>query len=477
MRVEHGLRGTVANTYRALAAALQFARAATHEEQYVADEYDTTGHYQARYVHDGVSGDWTKQKERYFSLLVPKSASPGAFAQVAPQIRRSQATIHLTADGRPEAVRSYDEVDIKGAQQAVHAETSMSLTAEGVGPLDFPVADAQAAFAAMDRVDAADPYGPQAPTEAFDTARIGGYTFATVVTRLEATLRDEAGGDAKDSERQTLFAALAAILREQEASVRAAEQAIRAKSPVSELLIDALGSASTPASERALVALMGDKTLNASQRARASSSLVRTPRPDPAAIDALKNALEKEPFNPKALYGLGTYARRLRDSGKRDEARDLGEFLIRRLASAGGPSATATALRAIANSGYAPALPVVTPYLDDARDGVRVAAVRALQSMQDAKVDQLIAHSLGSDPSNDVQISAIDAARVREPSDQLAQALASSATGASDPHVRYGAVELMTQWLPLRPDFRATLERVARNDEEERIRERAKAAL
>jgi hypothetical protein len=97
--------------------------------------------------------------------------------------------------------------------------------------------------------------------------------------------------------------------------------------------------------------------------------------------------------------------------------------------------------------------------------------------MQDAKVDQLIAHSLGSDPSNDVQISAIDAARVREPSDQLAQALASSATGASDPHVRYGAVELMTQWLPLRPDFRATLERVARNDEEERIRERAKAAL
>ncbi len=53
----------------------------------------------------------------------------------------------------------------------------------------------------------------------------------------------------------------------------------------------------------------------------------------------------------------------------------------------------------------------------------------------------------------------------------------SSATAATDAHVRYRAVELMTQWLPRRPDFRVTLEHVAESDEEERIRERARAAL
>jgi hypothetical protein len=38
-------------------------------------------------------------------------------------------------------------------------------------------------------------------------------------------------------------------------------------------------------------------------------------------------------------------------------------------------------------------------------------------------------------------------------------------------------VELMTRWLPRRPDFRATLEEVAGGDPERQVRERAKAPL
>ena len=119
----------------------------------------------------------------------------------------------------------------------------------------------------------------------------------------------------------------------------------------------------------------------------------------------------------------------------------------------------------------------VIPYLDDKRDRVRVAAVRALQSMVDPHVDALIASRLQVDESNEVRISAVAAAQVREPSEQLTAALASAGTGAPDARVRYRAVELMTRWLPQRPDLRATLERVASSDAESTVRERAKAAL
>ncbi len=492
MRVEHGLSAMVANTYRAFGAALQFARAVGDPDRYSFDEHDTTGHYVAQYERGPATHEWRKHKERYLSLLMPKTASPSAAGQVVPEILASRGTVRLSADGRPEAVETYDEIDIKGAQQQVHSKNTVSLRAEAPAPPPVPAPDYEALFAAMDRIDATEPFGTSAPTEAFDQARIKGRTYATVLTRLEAIARDEGGNPALDksldadeqarrerlaSEQQDLFAALAAILRQEEPAVVSAEKSVRAGSPVSGVLIDALGSASTPASERALVELMQSTTLNPSLRKRAGSSLVRAPRPDPVAIDGLKVVLAKDPFNPKALFGIGTYARRLRDAGNPGAAKELGELLLARLKLAGGPSSLVTVLRAIANSGYAPALAQVTPYLDDPRDGVRGAAVRALQSMQDTKADELIASRLESDPSNDVRISAIEAAHVREPNDLLAHALASSATDATDPHVRYRAVELMAQWFPLRSDFRPTLERVAASDAEERIRERAKAAL
>ncbi len=492
MRVEHGLSAMVGNTYRAFGAALQFARPIGDAERYSADEHDTTGRYVAQYERGPATHEWHKHKERYLSLLMPKTASPGAAGQVVPDVLTSRGTVHLSVDGRPETVETYDEVDIKGAQQQVHSKNKVSLRAEAPEPAPVTAPDYQRLFAAMDRIDAAEPFGTSAPTEAFDQARIKGRTYAAVVTRLEALARDQGGNAAQDksldadeqarrerlaSEQQDLFAALAAILRQEDAAAISAEKSVRAGSPISGVLIDALGSASTPASERALVELMQSTTLDASLRKRAGSSLARTPRPDSVAIDGLKAVLAKDPFNPKALYGLGTYARRLRDAGNAGEAKELGELLLARLNLAGGPSSLVTVLRAIANSGYAPALARVAPYLDDTRDGVRGAAVRALQSMQDTKADRLIASRLESDTSNEVRISAIEAAHVREPNDLLAQALASSATGATDPHVRYRAVELMTQWLPLRSDFRPTLERVAASDAEERIRERAKAAL
>jgi hypothetical protein len=59
----------------------------------------------------------------------------------------------------------------------------------------------------------------------------------------------------------------------------------------------------------------------------------------------------------------------------------------------------------------------------------------------------------------------------------LTGAIKTAAEDVSDARVRYRAVELMTRWLPRRPELRATLEKIAANEQEGLVRARAQAAL
>jgi HEAT repeat protein len=187
--------------------------------------------------------------------------------------------------------------------------------------------------------------------------------------------------------------------------------------------------------------------------------------------------LSHEPYNAQALFGLGTYSRRLRDSGDSKAAAELGDYLVNQLGAVPGPSALTTVLRAIANSGYDGALDKVMPYLNDAREEVRAVAVRALQSMRVPAADGLIAKQLVSDPAAEVRVAAVAAARVREPAPSVVQALLAAATKDADSRVRYRAVEQVTHWLPQVPTFRSALEDISKHDAEERIRGLARSAL
>jgi len=270
---------------------------------------------------------------------------------------------------------------------------------------------------------------------------------------------------------------LSAIFREQPDTIAKAVQKIKGKSPASDVLIAALSTASSPAAQRALVDLAASKRITQMQQDRIMAALSRAPRPDSTAIDAFKATLRADPFNENALLGLGTYSRRLRDSGDIEQANAIGELLLERLRAAPNASDVLTGLRAITNSGYAPALEHLAPYLTHDMDEIRVAAVRALQSMKGAKVDDVLAQRLASDPSSDVRVSALAAAKVRQPTDVLVHAVEGAATAADDPHVRYRAVELLAVWLSSRDDVRGALKKVAASEGEVRIRELAQSAL
>lgn len=392
----------------------------------------------------------------------------------------------LAPDGRATGISLRDELRIEGAQAPVGSHSTLSLDAVSVAPA--PASKLEDVYTAMHRIPAAAAYGDTPSAEALDRSRIKGLTFADALRRLEeraskggAAPSDPAGADdtapppvgKEDSE---LFIALAAIFRQQPATVQQALQKIRAGSAATPALLDALGSASSPEAQDALIELMTSPSTNAKLRSRAGSVLVRTNAPTDRAIGALKALLVKEPFNPKALYGLGTFSRRLRDTGDEKRAGELGEFLVTKLAAASTVSSIITMLRSIANSGYAGALPKVMPLLTDKREQVRVDAVRSLQSMKDPRVDGLIAGRVTSDASSAVRISGIQAAQVREPTDSLVRGLL-AATSAGDPHVRYRAVEVLLRWAPRRPELKAELERLAASDQERRIRERISSGL
>ena len=495
MRAPRGFPAMAANTYREIGAAFQFAHTVPATEQYTSDEYDTTGQYAAEYLFDRGEGLWHKRKKRYFAILAAKNAPIGAPGKVVPQIDESDARVRLFPSGRPQEVDSKNTVTLGGAQLPVHSVTSVSLKAGASEPAKRPGPDWESLMAGMARTPADEPYGTEATLESVDAARMKGMTYDKAVAALERIASEKGGvvlssvngapldpAEQAKRERATedksrAFIALSAIFREQPQTIPLAIRRIREKSPAASTLVSALSAASTAASQRALVELANAKTTDPAMRDQVLASLSRTQRPDTKAIAAMKALLVADPFSEEGLLALGTYSRRLRDAGDTTQAEEIGALLVGTLKAATLQTDRLTALRAITNSGYAPALPYVVAALSAGEVEVRAAAVRSLQAMHDPKVDDILAERLRTDPASDVRISALTAVKVRSPTDVLAGAVENAAVSADDPHVRYRAVELLASWIDARPDIRPTLERIAGNDAEGRIRDRAQSAL
>jgi hypothetical protein len=477
LRSAPGLSAIAANVYRELGAVLQFSPG--DGSTYVAEEYDTTGKYLMAY--ELSNGHWHRQKQRYLGILGADNALPGVSGRDVPEVVSSNGDVELAASGRPATIRSQNEVVVKDAQLSVRSRTTDSLEAVSESPA-APGFDFQGLLAKTVLTGVAQPYGAPSSVDALDDARIAGKSFATLYAEIAAvpqapTTTAKPATPAQSTANGQAFISLAALFRRKPETVALALAKIRAGAPGADSLIDALGSSSSPIAERALVDFSSETSLDPKLRARSLRALSRVERPTDAAVSAWRTVLASKPFDQAALFSLGSYARHFRDAGQDASAAQLGQLLLERLRAARTESTLVTVLGALSNSGFAKAFDAVQPYVHHSSEAVRVAAVRSLQSMRLRAVDGVLASSISSDPSSQVRISALDAARVREPSDEVSKALSDVATSAVDPRVRYRAVELMIQWLPQWPQFHGALATVAEKDGESRVRERAKSAL
>lgn len=249
---------------------------------------------------------------------------------------------------------------------------------------------------------------------------------------------------------------------------------IRAGSPVSGTLLDAMSSASDSLCETALIELR-DSTDDHLRKA-ATYALSRMPRPGSEAIATMKAILIKEPFEPTALYALGSFCKHLRDEGKTGEAAALGEYLVARLAQAREASDKIVALRAIENSSYEPAIKVLPAYFSDADEIVMSAAFKVLRPMKDPGVDSILIGYFKSRAPVAAKVAIMETVRARPASPKMATALVAAA-GNTEAKVRYQVIAMLSEWLPKLPELRPMLERYALQDPDAGIRNRARDML
>ncbi len=348
--IPKGAPTMVVSVFREIASNLQVSRAQGDPKRYSAEEYDTTGRYVAQYEHSATGNVWQRRKLKYVSVLGTRTNALNIPLEIRPKIVAAESDIALSPTGRPVNISSRSELLVEGAQVPVRSTNVLLLEAESEEAAHQP--DWGALMAKMDHLSASDAYGDPGTTGALDDARIHQHTFDEIMARLEPTRSKTSSANAASEERlgqedSETFIALAAIFRRDPKTVAKALRKIRAQSPASSTLIDALGSSSSPAAQDALIELLASKTMDSKVRIRIMTALARTSNPGERAIAVLKSLLVDKPFSAQALFTLGTYSRRFRDQGKTEQAALLGDLLIERLHAAQNPSSVLTVLRAI----------------------------------------------------------------------------------------------------------------------------------
>jgi hypothetical protein len=477
LRVAPGMTATAVGTYRTLAAALQLSPQPSAQRSWRTNERDTTGEYLAEYRRDH-HGAIQKQKLRYSSLLLPPSDREKLPLPLLPEIASSRVELFASDDGRPLSVELYEQVAMHQLQAPMAAVNRVSLRWIGDEARAALAGDTEQLRQTRSlRPDEA--YVATVNEAALDEARIDGLSFETITAELGVLAHgsdEKADAERNEQQVQRLVVALAAMFRQQPQTIQLALAKIDARAPGHGSLLDALAASGSEASQIALARLLQAQGANRDERHAAAFALSRVSKPSPAAISALGAQLDDEYVGTQALYGIGTYCRLLREAGDGAGSEQLGQLLLRRLAAAEGELALTRSLRAISNSGYAPALVAVKPLLADGREAVRADALEAIRLMRSPEVDGLIVARLQLEKLPKVQLVALDALKVRLPSAILARSLG-SATRNEDPHVRHRAVTVAAAWLAQRPELRSSLQRVAQHDSEEKIRQLASAAL
>jgi len=495
-RFPPGLPPAAAGMFRTLAAAFQLAApAADAKDSWTAREYDATGGYDAAYAWGSEPGAVSKRKLKYAEVLVAGPVDAATRARVAAQVAASSGEMRVR-DGALAAIRLADTITSQVLTKAPLAvETKLAIDLKEITAPRPGAPGRDALIAGTTALRAAQAYGDGASKGMFDRARLDGRTFEQLAAALEAETRPSgkgknkgkptagekptAGADREGQLREHVatFSALVALLRLEPEAVKKAAAKARAGSTAAAPIMDALASAGSEPAQEALADLVLDTKLDADARIAAANSLIRVPKPAPQMIDTLQQLIADPLLREHAVFGLGTAARRLREAGEAERARAISERLVALLRAAKQSDDQIRCLRGIANSAYAPALPVVKPFIAAPDASVRLAAIEATRLMDDPAVDAFITGPMAKDVDAGVRRAAVQVAARRPASAPLAAALTEVALHEADSSTRQQAVELLGRWLAQDATLRGVLEKVVANDGRPEIREAAKQAL
>jgi hypothetical protein len=453
-------------------------------------EEDVTGKYTAEYKALKDTGAYSKKKLSYAGELIQARDQGGFNVSLQPEVVESDGVLKFD-QGTLSSVR-YREVlrsSFPGGGHAL-ARTGITLELEQTAPA-HPAENFKSLAAKWPDAPAA--VATDGAATAFDHSKIGEFTFESASQALERLTQGKAAllstntdqessaertaREARIAEHNRAFTALTAIIRSEPGAAAKAERMLR-EAPAHPLyLLDALASAESDQAQAIVLELAEDASLASAVRSRARSAAVRITAPSAQTVSTLRSWLDQPELDIYALYGLGTMARLLRDSGNAALAASAVQPLAARLRAARSPADRVHALRGIANSGDSALFDLVLPFLTDSDTELRGAAAQALRLMKHPGVDEKLRSVAEVETDGSVQLALLGAIQPRPASSALCQAVLRLAQSAAEAQVRFRAVRLLESWAPKTAELSAALAQIAVEDLSDDVRAIAKGAL
>lgn len=469
-----GLRTTVQMSFvtqiwQALATSIQFKTKEHGDSEWEVEEDDAVGRYLAAYRYRG-EGAYEKRKLRYLQVLVPGLTYSGVV---------SEGAFQFAPKGEIERLGVRETLEVEGAAPipSLRSETEIELSAL---PGDFVEADVgslRTAAQALPLVRPSQVPAGLSPAE-LDEARASRMDLTQALALLRAERESADRGTLTEEEKRgagRAYVALTALLRLHPDGLKTVEAEVRAGSPLSGTLIEALRDAGSAEAQELLRDLVTLPTLDDARRMLAARALSHVEVPTPETVAALERLQGDDKLGVQATYGLGSNIYRLQKTDP-SRAGSLLAALERRLSAAMTERERATLLTALGNAGHPDSLGSISRFVEHGSIEVRAAAAQALRRIPGETADGLLV-KLSEDPDKNIRFSAMDAISERSTSPVLEHRVAAMALGEPDFRTRVQAVRTAVDWLETTPGLASTLELVSNRDESEDIRRTARTAL
>ena len=437
---------TARSALAALAATFQVSSRASATWDTV--ESDSIGDYQARYARR----DAGLHRER---VAYQRVTGDGALSA---QIVKSGTSVTLRGDGWPASVDGHEATRVGTEQLGVVVDATFSLRHTGTARVTPGSPDGMVTMA----VDAASAAARSSDEE--DRAMVDGASLGDLLLAL-ANITDEHA-------RGYQYLRIAALMRLEPDTVRAAQRMIADGDPASSVLVGALGEAGTPVAQAALGELLATPALVEDTRMHAAITLGLTAAPTRETLRALDDSAKGTgDLANTATLAQGNAALRMRDDDSGASAAQV-DALLARLARATDDEERALVLRALGNTGDPRILDAVSRALASANIGVRMAATEALRLVRGGAADQLVLARF-ADGASLVRSAAVFAITERDLA-PFAAALTRVVQRDPDVGVRRAIVDLAAARLD---ELRPLVEHVAANDPDAELRAIAKSVL
>lgn len=300
----------------------------------------------------------------------------GAYARFSnpatgPAAVRGAWTFTWRADGSLDALEGEERIAVgAAARPSLARETAITLRLLASAPAQPLVDLGGFAPRAPDRPPVSDALAAQHAAQ-----RVGDLTVDAMLSALEEALETGAVPDAT-----RFFWRATALLARDDGAVRALVplfNSARAGERMRGYLLDLLARTGTPASQRALVALLDGAAAQGSARPHYLQRLGFVADPEPATLRAAERAMDDPATRGAAPYVLGSLARRLDESGRGEDARALNARLREALERA-GPADRAHVIAGLGNARREDNGPALARVAGDPDARVRLALAAAL---------------------------------------------------------------------------------------------------